>query len=74
MSLGNSWLAGLAGAVVFGTPKEMTQQDIEAVISQFANAARLASLAGLQGVEIHMGRKQILCDRSDTIMDSIEDC
>ncbi|OAA76980.1 Aldolase-type TIM barrel [Akanthomyces lecanii RCEF 1005] len=38
----------------------MTQQDIEVVISQFANAARLASLAGLQGVEIHMGHGFLL--------------
>lgn len=58
VNLGDGCIAGLAGSIVFGTPKEMDHDEIELVIRQFAHAAKVASLAGLQGVEVHVGRKQ----------------
>jgi 2,4-dienoyl-CoA reductase-like NADH-dependent reductase (Old Yellow Enzyme family) len=43
--------------LIFGTPREMSRQDIEAVIDKFAAAARLAHDSGFQGVEVHAARK-----------------
>lgn len=43
--------------LVFGTPKAMTRHDIDVVIAQFTEAARLAFKAGFQGVEVHAARK-----------------
>lgn len=37
----------------------MTQHDIDVVIAQFALAAKLASQAGFQGVELNAGRKKL---------------
>ncbi|KAF6517930.1 hypothetical protein HZS61_002008 [Fusarium oxysporum f. sp. conglutinans] len=39
--------------LVFGTPRAMTRRDIDVVIAQFTEAARLAYQAGFQGVEVH---------------------
>jgi len=35
----------------------MTRHDIDVVIAQFTEAARLAYQAGFQGVEVHAARK-----------------
>lgn len=37
----------------------MKQHDIDVVIAQFALAAKLASQAGFQGVELNAGRKKL---------------
>lgn len=48
-----SWL-------VFGTPKEMTSDDIKEAIRQFAAAARLAYDAGFAGIELHAAHGYLL--------------
>ena len=42
-----------ANSKVFGTPREMTINEIEDVISRFTTTALLAEKAGFSGVEIH---------------------
>ncbi|KAF4440219.1 hypothetical protein F53441_12361 [Fusarium austroafricanum] len=53
INLGDNIVAKLIRMLVFGTPKAMTSHDIDAVIAQFTQAARLAFKAGFQGVEVH---------------------
>lgn len=48
-----NWLAWLVEKIVFQTPREMTQGDIDHVTELFVNAAILASKAGFGGMEIH---------------------
>ncbi|WP_082070085.1 NADH:flavin oxidoreductase/NADH oxidase family protein [Bradyrhizobium sp. LTSP885] len=38
---------------LFATPKAMTEQDIDEVITRFADAAKLGEQAGFSGVQIH---------------------
>ncbi|MEX5351375.1 NADH:flavin oxidoreductase/NADH oxidase family protein [Pseudomonas juntendi] len=45
---------------LFNTPQAMTPQVIEAVIGRFANTARLAELAGFNGVQIHAAHGYLL--------------
>ncbi|KAH7234104.1 hypothetical protein B0J15DRAFT_571702 [Fusarium solani] len=60
LDLGSDLVSRLASCVVFGTPKEMTLEDIETVIQRFANAARIAAAAGFDGVEIHAAHGYLL--------------
>lgn len=53
-------LAKFASAFVFGTPREMTQSDIDLVVQQFVECSRLAAEAGFHGVEIHAAHGYLL--------------
>jgi 2,4-dienoyl-CoA reductase-like NADH-dependent reductase (Old Yellow Enzyme family) len=57
LNLGDNWIARCASAIVFGTPRAMTQKDIDDVVAAFASAANMAFCAGFQGVEVHAGRE-----------------
>ncbi len=57
LNIGDGWIACVARSLIFGTPKAMTGGQIDNVIAQFTRAAKLASQAGFDGVEIHAGRK-----------------
>jgi 2,4-dienoyl-CoA reductase-like NADH-dependent reductase (Old Yellow Enzyme family) len=53
LNFGSGILAKVASKVLFGTPKEMTVQDIELVIDQFVEGAKRSYDAGFKGVELH---------------------
>ncbi|KAL7949758.1 FMN-linked oxidoreductase [Trichoderma barbatum] len=53
LNLGDGILARLTSAFMFGSPREMTVDDIERVVVQFAETAKLAAEAGFAGVELH---------------------
>lgn len=53
IKVGNSYLESLIGCLVWSGPKEMTTQDVERVIRQFVDTARLMADAGFSGVELH---------------------
>lgn len=57
LNLGNNLIARCASALVFGTPRAMTENDIDRVIAAFVSAANMAFRAGFQGVEVHAGRE-----------------
>lgn len=57
LNLGDNLIARCASAVGFGTPRAMTQNDIDDVIAAFVSAANIAFRAGFQGVEVHAGRE-----------------
>ncbi|KAK3359454.1 NADH:flavin oxidoreductase/NADH oxidase [Lasiosphaeria hispida] len=60
MDLGPGILARVLNRLVFGTPREMTTADIEAVKAQFVRGARVAADAGFDGVEIHAAHGYLL--------------
>ncbi|KAI1024063.1 hypothetical protein LB504_004994 [Fusarium proliferatum] len=53
INLGDNAVAKVIRMLVFGTPRAMTRHDIDVVIAQFTEAARLAYQVGFQGVEVH---------------------
>ena len=57
------WQTLAPSAVPFGdwpAPKEMTREDIEMVVRQFARATRLALEAGFEVIELHMAHGYLL--------------
>lgn len=53
LDFGSGVVPSLMRQFVFGTPKEMTHEDIKEVIAQFEIGAKLAQKAGFKGVELH---------------------
>lgn len=53
LKIGTRWIDSVLSALVFGTPREMTQADIERVVGQFADTARLMADCGFSGIELH---------------------
>lgn len=53
VQLGKNIITRIISALVFGTPRELTEEEIKGVVQRFANGAKLASEAGFSGVQIH---------------------
>lgn len=53
VQLGKNIITRILSALVFGTPREMTEEDIQGVVQRFANGAKLAHEAGFAGIQIH---------------------
>jgi len=53
LDIGRGLLARSLRALLFGTPREMTVPEIEAVVRQFVDAARLMAESGFAGIELH---------------------
>ncbi|KAL7792075.1 hypothetical protein V8C37DRAFT_402485 [Trichoderma ceciliae] len=60
LHLGDGILAKLTTAFVFGSPREMTVNDIQHVVVRFTEAAKLAAEAGFAGVELHAAHGYLL--------------
>jgi 2,4-dienoyl-CoA reductase-like NADH-dependent reductase (Old Yellow Enzyme family) len=60
LHLGDGILAKLATAFIFGSPKEMTVDDIQHVIFRFVETAKLAAEANFAGVELHAAHGYLL--------------
>ncbi|KAI1042928.1 hypothetical protein LB505_013100 [Fusarium chuoi] len=60
LNLSNNLIARSVSALAFGTPRAMTENDIDRVISAFVSAANMAFRAGFQGVEVHAGHGFLL--------------
>lgn len=60
MDIGSGLLARAVSKIVFGTPREMTVDDIGKLIRQFSRAARLACQSGFAGVELHASHGYLL--------------
>lgn len=74
LNLGSGLLARFISSFAFGTPKAMTQEDIDDVVRRFAATAKLSADAGFAGVEIHAAHgyllAQFLSDKSNKRTDS----
>jgi 2,4-dienoyl-CoA reductase-like NADH-dependent reductase (Old Yellow Enzyme family) len=60
LNFGPGLLQRFFGAVLFGTPIAMTTADIQTVIKEFTDTARLAYEAGFSGVELHAAHGYLL--------------
>ncbi|KAJ5042266.1 uncharacterized protein L3040_004819 [Drepanopeziza brunnea f. sp. 'multigermtubi'] len=71
LSMGDSWLAHALVSLIFGTPRELTLEEIagqEGIIEQFVTGARQCFDAGFKGVELHASHGYLLAQfmSSDT--------
>jgi 2,4-dienoyl-CoA reductase-like NADH-dependent reductase (Old Yellow Enzyme family) len=53
LDFGPSLISRAVRSLIFGNPREMTVDDIQRVIDQFRDSAKLAAGSGFKGVEIH---------------------
>lgn len=60
LNLGPGVLDRFVATALFGTPKEMSIQDIEEVVQQFGFAAKSIHEAGFKGVELHAAHGYLL--------------
>ncbi|TVY38610.1 NADH-dependent flavin oxidoreductase [Lachnellula subtilissima] len=60
LNLGPGFLAKAAAALKFGTPREMTDEDIALAIDQFVAGAKQTHEAGFKGVELHAAHGYLL--------------
>ena len=67
LNFGPGVIAWLLRALLFGTPKEMSIEEIEVVIQQFVEAGKLAYDSGFQGIEIHGAHGYLLGLSSSSI-------
>ncbi|KAL4807986.1 hypothetical protein BDV18DRAFT_134085 [Aspergillus unguis] len=58
--IGSGLTASVVREIVFGTPKAMSRSDIDLVISQFVNCARILAQCGFSGIEIHAAHGYLL--------------
>ncbi|KAL2820280.1 hypothetical protein BJX63DRAFT_418412 [Aspergillus granulosus] len=60
LHIGNGVAASIVRNIVFGWPKAMSQHDIDHVVSQFVNCARVLSQCGFGGIELHAAHGYLL--------------
>jgi 2,4-dienoyl-CoA reductase-like NADH-dependent reductase (Old Yellow Enzyme family) len=60
LDFGPSLISKAISSLVFGTPREMTVDDIQMVVNQFGDSAKLAADSGFRGVEIHAAHGYLL--------------
>lgn len=53
INLGSGLLERFIAALAWTAPREMTRAEVERVISQFVDTARLMADAGFSGIELH---------------------
>ncbi|RDW59459.1 hypothetical protein BP6252_12546 [Coleophoma cylindrospora] len=53
LNFGDSIIAQLMRALLFGTPRALATEEVEVIIEQFVAAGKLSYDSGFQGVEIH---------------------
>jgi len=61
LHIGNGLAPTIVGNIVFGMPKAMSHADIDHVIAQFVNCARVLAQCGFGGIEIHAAHGYLLC-------------
>ena len=58
--LGEGVVPRLASKLLFGTPRELSREEIKDIVQKFGATARLTAEAGFQGVEIHAAHGYLL--------------
>lgn len=64
INIGNGLLERVIATLTWSSPREMTRKDIETVIRQFVDTARLMADAGFSGVELHGAHGYLLGELS----------
>ncbi|KAJ5572625.1 hypothetical protein N7450_009609 [Penicillium hetheringtonii] len=68
LDIGKGWAASIIRNIAFGEPQAMTHADINRVIAQFVNCARLLAHCGFSGIEIHAAHGYLLCESVSTTL------
>ena len=66
INIGSGILERIVAAVAWTPPKEMTRTDIERVIRQFVDTARLMADAGFSGVQLHAAHGYLMGTQSSS--------
>lgn len=53
LNIGDGWVNHFIRCLVFGSPREMTQADIDIVTQHFIDTAKLMADSGFAGIELH---------------------
>ncbi|KAL2836988.1 hypothetical protein BJY01DRAFT_251687 [Aspergillus pseudoustus] len=73
LHIGDGLAASIVRSIIFGCPKAMSQSDIDRVVAQFVNCARVLAQCGFSGIELHAAHgyllSQFLSPRSNTRQD-----
>lgn len=64
INIGNGLMERMIATLTWSGPREMTRKDIETVIRQFVDTARLMADAGFSGVELHGAHGYLLGESS----------
>ncbi|KAL3456208.1 hypothetical protein BJX64DRAFT_281536 [Aspergillus heterothallicus] len=79
LHLGDGIAASLIRNLVFGCPRAMSQSDIDQVVAQFVNCARVLAQCGFSGIELHAAHGYLLYNyggnaeqRARIVLDIIE--
>ncbi|KAF3397377.1 hypothetical protein DPV78_007989 [Talaromyces pinophilus] len=62
LHIGDGFAATIIRNIAFGVPQAMTQADIDRVIVQFVDCARILAKCGFSGIEIHAAHGYLLCE------------
>lgn len=60
LNIGSDLMSRILASLVFGTPKEMSQAEIDDVVQRFVDAAKISVAAGFDGIEIHAAHGYLL--------------
>jgi len=60
MNVGDAFIARAAAAILFGTPRAMTEAEISHVVERFAATAKFLCDVGFKGIEIHAAHGYLL--------------
>ncbi|KAH8130892.1 NADH:flavin oxidoreductase/NADH oxidase [Trichoderma asperelloides] len=60
LDLGPGIIACMARKLIFGTPRELEEKEIEDIVERFVSAAKLSHAAGFKGVELHAAHGYLL--------------
>lgn len=60
LDTGSGLLGTVFGKVMWQTPKAMTEEDIDLVVAQFVQGAKVAKAAGFDGVQLHASHGYLL--------------
>ncbi|KAK4704748.1 hypothetical protein P7C70_g1462, partial [Phenoliferia sp. Uapishka_3] len=61
VELGATWMDKMAIQALLGTPREMSIEEIDTLVSDFVHAAKVAKIAGFKGVQLHGAHGFLLC-------------
>ncbi|CEL03628.1 Putative Catalytic activity: NADH acceptor <=_ NAD() reduced acceptor [Aspergillus calidoustus] len=60
LNMGTGVAASIVRNIVFGSPRAMSKSDIDHVVAQFVNCARVLAQCGFSGIEIHAAHGYLL--------------
>jgi 2,4-dienoyl-CoA reductase-like NADH-dependent reductase (Old Yellow Enzyme family) len=67
LNIGSNLIACLARSLIFGTPKEMTLQEVRSLVTSYVGAAKFLHETGFSGIELHGAHGYLLGMYSEAV-------